>query len=305
MMRNLSRRSPRLSLLGLVVGVVESSGGLARADDKAACVQSSDQAQSLRDEGKYRAARTSLVDCARDACPALVRRDCEKWLNELDAAQPTVVFGARDPKGNDVAGTRVLMDGALLVDHLDGKPTAVDPGEHVFRYEAPGTTLVEQRVVVRVNEKNRVLTAVLMAQTAPASAPAPAAPSPPPEPAAGEAGSARAQGPRRELGAPRGRGGRRSGLRLLRSERAERHLEHARVRGMRAELRRVASRRGADEAQRRGRLARRGRRIAHRRGGSLLHPRRRAEGDDRALPAAGRRGAPGRSLGHRRGPLLK
>ncbi len=147
----------------------------ARADEKAACIASSDQAQSARDEGKYRTARASLVECSRDVCPGIVRRDCEKWLAELDAGQPTVVFGARDPKGNDVPGTHISIDGTPLLDHIDGKPTAVDPGEHVFRYEAPGAVFVEQRVVVRVNEKNRVLTAILMPQanaSAAGSAPA-------------------------------------------------------------------------------------------------------------------------------------
>jgi hypothetical protein len=143
----------------------------ARADDKAACVAASDQAQTLRDDGKYRAARAALAECSRDACPGIVRRDCEKWLLDLDASQPTVVFGARDPKGNDVDGTRVLVDGTLLVEHLDGKPVAVDPGEHVFRYEASGVAPVEQRVVVRVNEKNRTLTAILMPQATPAVVP--------------------------------------------------------------------------------------------------------------------------------------
>jgi hypothetical protein len=148
----------------LAVAFAASSPGSARADEKAACVAASDQAQTLRDEGKYRLARTSLGECARDACPTIVRKECERWLGELDAAQPTLVLGARDPRGNDVAGTRVLMDGAPLVERLDGRPVAVDPGEHVFRYEAPGAASVEQRVVVRVNEKNRTLTAILMQQ---------------------------------------------------------------------------------------------------------------------------------------------
>ncbi len=157
-------------MVGVAGSVALAVPGTALADDKAACVAASEQAQTLRDEGKYRAARTSMVDCARDACPGIVRRDCEKWLNELDVSQPTLVIGARDPKGNDVPGARVFLDGALLADHLDGKPVAVDPGEHVFRYEAPGATAVEQRVVVRVNEKNRTLTAILMAKSDSSSA---------------------------------------------------------------------------------------------------------------------------------------
>lgn len=170
-------RTPRISrsfVIASGLAAAVSFVGSAHADEKAICVAASDQGQTLRDEGKYRAARTSLAECARDACPAIVRRDCEKWLTELDASQPTLVLGARDPKGNDVDGTRVFLDGTLLVDRLDGKPVPVDPGEHVFRYEAPSAAPVEQHVVVRVNEKNRTLTAVLMpqaGQAATASAP--------------------------------------------------------------------------------------------------------------------------------------
>jgi hypothetical protein len=183
-------RSPTSLLSTLVLALAASSAGSARADDKAACVTASDQAQTLRDEGKYRAARASLSECARESCPTIVRRDCEKWLNEVDSAQPTLVLGARDPRGNDVAGTRVLMDGAPLVEHLDGRPVAVDPGEHVFRYEAPGAAPVEQRVVVRVNEKNRTLTAILMqSQPSPATVAAgSSSASPPPDASPPDAG---------------------------------------------------------------------------------------------------------------------
>jgi hypothetical protein len=178
-----SARGVRASAIA-AVALAGSIAGRARADsppatsplptpdDKAACVAATDQAQTLRDDGKYKAARAAMLTCARDVCPAIVRRDCEKWLGELDAAQPTLVLGARDPSGNDFPGTRVLIDGAPLVEHLDGKPVPVDPGEHVLRYEAAGAAPVEQRVVVRVSEKNRTLTAILMPQSSP---PAPVA----------------------------------------------------------------------------------------------------------------------------------
>jgi hypothetical protein len=144
----------------------------ARADDKEACVAASDQGQTLRDEGKLRAARAQMVTCSRDVCPAIVRHDCEKWLSDVDAMQPSVVLGARDPKGNDITVSRVLVDGVALSDRLDGKPIPIDPGEHTFRYEALNAAPVEQRAVIRVGEKNRMLTAVLMPMSAAATKPA-------------------------------------------------------------------------------------------------------------------------------------
>jgi hypothetical protein len=170
-------RRPNVALVALVsVAVLVVGTPRARADEKEACVAASDQAQTLRDEGRYRAARVQLLACSRDACPGLVRHDCEKWLSDLDATQPTVVLGARDPKGTDAPATRVLLDGTVLTSHLDGKPIAVDPGEHTFRYEAPGAAPVEQHAVIRVGEKNRMLTAVVM----PPAVPSATAPSPPP-----------------------------------------------------------------------------------------------------------------------------
>ncbi|MGO8998550.1 MAG: hypothetical protein ACLQVI_34955 [Polyangiaceae bacterium] len=179
--RSARARAPRV-IAALALALSATSAGRAWADDKEACVTASDQAQTLRDDGKYRAARAALLTCSRDVCPAIVRHDCQKWLSELDALQPTLVLGARDPKGNDFPGTHVALDGTPFVDHLDGKPVAVDPGEHVLRYEAPGATPVEQTVVARVNEKNRMLTVILMPREA--AAPAPVSPPPPVEPKA-------------------------------------------------------------------------------------------------------------------------
>jgi hypothetical protein len=129
---------------------------VASADDKQVCLDASSQGQQLRDDGKYRAARAQLVVCAREVCPAVVKRDCTQWLGEVDQTVPTVVVRARDSKG-DLAEVRVLVDGQTLLEKLDGKPAAIDPGEHVFRYEAQGHPPVEEHVVVRVGERNRLL----------------------------------------------------------------------------------------------------------------------------------------------------
>jgi hypothetical protein len=53
---------------------------------------------------------------------------------------------------------RVRVDGHPLVEKLDGKPVLMDPGEHVLRFEMDGAKPVEERVVIRTGEKNRVIT---------------------------------------------------------------------------------------------------------------------------------------------------
>ncbi|MGH7295228.1 MAG: hypothetical protein ACRELB_09855 [Polyangiaceae bacterium] len=183
------------SLPGLVVlAAVAASAALsapARADDqKQQCLSSSDQGQSLRDDGKYRRAREAFASCARDVCPTIVRRDCMKWLAELEQSWPSVVIGAKDEGGADLVNVTVLVDGAPLVSRLDGNPTMVDPGEHLFRFETAGYPAVEKRIVVRAGEKSRLL-AVQFAH-APSAAPPPPSTAAEPKAAADQARSPQA-----------------------------------------------------------------------------------------------------------------
>lgn len=120
------------------------------------CLSSSEDGQRERDEGRYLRARASFATCASNACPAVVQRDCASWLLEVDDGMPSLVFVARDGRGVDLADVVVRMDGAVLTTRLDGKPVAVDPGDHAFTFAAGGRA-VEQRAIVHVGEKNRVL----------------------------------------------------------------------------------------------------------------------------------------------------
>jgi len=152
-------RGALLALAGLAAFAgATSATGEARADDKQQCLAASDQGQSLRDEGKYRRAREAFTTCSRPVCPAIVQRDCVKWLADLEATSPSVVVNAKDDKGNDLTAVKVTVDGAALASTLDGRPVLVDPGEHSFRYETDGFPPVEDRVVIHSGEKSRVLT---------------------------------------------------------------------------------------------------------------------------------------------------
>jgi hypothetical protein len=136
----------------------------AAADDatgatKRACIDASEQAQKLRKAGELRAATKALLACGDRACPDLVRDDCGHWMNEVRAAMPTVVLGARDRAGRDVPGVRVLIDGVEAKGALDGKPVEVDPGPRTFRFEHGGDEPVTLPVVVREGEKGRDVTA--------------------------------------------------------------------------------------------------------------------------------------------------
>lgn len=127
------------------------------ADSKEECVSAADRGQQARDEGKYRLAREAFIACARSSCPGMVARSCAQWLRDVDAAMPSIVVGARDEKGADVVDARVLVDGELLADKLDGRLTFIDPGEHLLRLERTGEAPQEQHVVIRASEKNRII----------------------------------------------------------------------------------------------------------------------------------------------------
>jgi hypothetical protein len=155
-----------------VAVAVASAPPSARAGDaKVECVAAADQGQSLRDDGMYRRAREQFVTCARAACPKVVSKSCLQWLREIDQSMPTVVLGAKDDHGNDVAAVEVTVDGEPLAERLDGKPLPLDPGEHVLHFELEGSSPAEQKVVLRAGEKNRLVVVTLRSP-----APVPAAP---------------------------------------------------------------------------------------------------------------------------------
>lgn len=151
----------------LGIGVVLVAG-TARAEDARACIAASDGGQKLRDDHKLAAARERFTACARESCPALIRKTCQDWLAQVAAEQPTIVLGVRDGGGHDLIRVRVSIDGAVVATTLDGSPLRVDPGQHVLRFEADGFVPAEQTVLARQGETDREITVQL--------APAPGAP---------------------------------------------------------------------------------------------------------------------------------
>jgi hypothetical protein len=168
-MTSASRRTAAASLAALAF----ATSGIALADDVRACVAASDRAQVLRDEGKLKLAREQMIACSREACPAVVRKDCTTWLSSLDASMPSVVIGARDAAGKDLVRVRVSVDGSPLLEALDGKALPIDPGAHTFRFELPGEKPLEVPFVIREGEQRRAL----FVQFPPKEAPPPPPPS--------------------------------------------------------------------------------------------------------------------------------
>src|SRR5687768_5288373 len=107
-------------------------------DVKKQCAAAYEQAQVLRKERKLQKAEEQLAICSKSACPLFVRKECAQWTKDVKASLPTVVFEVRDASGKPANNARVLVDGKVLKDPIDDAEVAIDPGDHVLRYELPG-----------------------------------------------------------------------------------------------------------------------------------------------------------------------
>jgi hypothetical protein len=146
-------RGALVAQLALVMCLASAT---AHADPtKDQCIDANGKGQVLRRDGKFAASREQLRSCADAACPAMVRDDCAKRLDDLDAAQPSMIFDVKDAAGADVITVKVSVDGQPLTDHLEGTPLNVDPGAHTFTFEVKGHPVVTRQLLVKEGEARR------------------------------------------------------------------------------------------------------------------------------------------------------
>jgi hypothetical protein len=147
----MQRRNVLLALLS-VTGLVTCP---AYADDvKKECVDAATLGQTRRDEGKLLAARDQMVRCARDEC-TVMKSFCARWLTEIEQQIPSVVVRVVDSDGTDRTDAKATVDGRPV--KLDGKPTLLDPGEHLLVIEAPSAPRKAQKVLLVDREKSRLI----------------------------------------------------------------------------------------------------------------------------------------------------
>lgn len=127
----------------------------AAQDVKRECVDASTAGQISRDAGELLKARSELLSCARDACPAVVRASCSQWLSDVERQLPSVVIRAIDSAGRDVTEGRARIDDSPVP--LDGKPLPLDPGPHVIVVEAPRGARLEKKVLLAAGEQARLI----------------------------------------------------------------------------------------------------------------------------------------------------
>ena len=147
-------RAPFLTASLAVTVALSTTSALADVT-KSQCIDANGKGQELRRDGKLSAAREQFRSCADASCPSILRDDCTRRLDELDRAQPAIVFDAKDGAGRDVVHVKVTVDDHPLADKLDGTPLQVNPGEHVFVFTVADQPPVTQTFVLKEGDKER------------------------------------------------------------------------------------------------------------------------------------------------------
>jgi hypothetical protein len=155
--RLVDRRAWSRATLVLLISALAAFAVPARAGTAQECAASYEQAQKLRRAEKLGAAREQLLVCAQPSCPKFMVADCSQWLGEVEQAFSSVVLGARDSLGRDVTNVRVLLDGVPFVDTLDGRAIQIDSGIHRLRFELEHRPAIEQEIIIRQGERNRLV----------------------------------------------------------------------------------------------------------------------------------------------------
>lgn len=169
------KRAPLL--LPLVVLLFAGSAYAADDEDGAVCRDSYEQAQvkmkpATDGRSELVRARELLRTCMRSGCKDWMVSDCSKWLNEVEARIPTVVFSARTTAGRDLTDTTVSDaegEGEVLASRIDGRAIEMEPGEHTFVFVTADGERLEKRVLVREGEKAQSIAALfeIPGETAP------------------------------------------------------------------------------------------------------------------------------------------
>ena len=141
------------------------------ADPRVAdCLAASDASIQLGDRHALRAERAQLLVCSAASCPADVRQECLRRVDDVSARIPTIVFSGKSASGGDLQAVRITMDGEVLATSLDGIAVPVDPGEHTFVFDAPGQPALTRKLLVIEGQRDRREVAVFGGPQAPALA---------------------------------------------------------------------------------------------------------------------------------------
>lgn len=117
------------------------------------CLAAHRESQSLRKQLHLRESRELLSDCSHDACPGPVKRDCMRWIDDIAAQMPSVVFRIDTGEASPSTKVKILVDDQTLFDSLPGRAVEMNPGTYRFRFVLESGQAVEQEVVLSEGEK--------------------------------------------------------------------------------------------------------------------------------------------------------
>jgi hypothetical protein len=147
----------RLRFAFAVPVALASTAHVAAADVADRCAETAESAQRLRDANHLQEAVKQLEQCSAQACPAIVRRDCQRWLDEVQVLAPTIAIRAFDSRSQGVEGAIVTVDGQPFATQIDGAARGIDPGPHHVKATATSGAVAEADVVIATGEKARVI----------------------------------------------------------------------------------------------------------------------------------------------------
>lgn len=139
------------------------------------CSAAYERSQTEKIAGHYVAATAAALECSQLGCNPAIVRECNRFYEQLQQDTPTLVFSARKAEGGELTEVRVEMDGKLVVEQIDGRPFALDPGPHEFAFVHPKRGRKELSETARVGDHARVVEVTF----ADPNAPPPAAPGAP------------------------------------------------------------------------------------------------------------------------------
>lgn len=148
---------PRAARSFFIALVVLATSRTLHAQDAEQCVADHASGQDLRADAALLAARDKFVRCSADACPALVRKECEKLLAEIESAIPSIIVRAKGPDGEDTTDVAVIVDGKTVAERLGVKQLRLDPGQRSLRFRHASGATIERKLALMEGEKGRVV----------------------------------------------------------------------------------------------------------------------------------------------------
>lgn len=119
------------------------------------CLSAHRDSQQFRNQGKLVESNELLQTCSRDLCPTPVRRDCQRWANEVAAQTPSIKFRLGVDDGESSRFVKIFVNDALMFNVLPTKSVQFNPGKYHLRFVADGKPTVEQEVTLGDGDQDR------------------------------------------------------------------------------------------------------------------------------------------------------